>query len=68
MNENPKFNCKDFYDHVYFKSKFPKFPDSIISKLVEIQREHVIFVPSKDEKDKKTFNFEKNGKFVIDFE
>lgn len=68
MDKNPKFNCKDFYDHSYFRNKFPKFPENIIDKLVEIQREHVIFVPYKEAKDKKILNVDKNGSFVVDFE
>jgi len=65
---DPKFDCRDFYDYEYFESKFPKFPPEIIEKLVDIQRERVVFVSNKDEKTRSNMKKSENGNYVLYFD
>ena len=71
MDENKKFDCREFYDYQYFEKKFPKFPEAIINKLVDIQKDRIQFIFDKKNKDdqnnQEISNF-KDGKFVLNFD
>ena len=47
-----RFMCTQFYTFEHFQKRFPKFPDAIIEKMVQIQNEWVVYVPVKQEDEK----------------
>lgn len=69
MDENKKFDCTEFYTYEYFERKFPKFPEQILQKLVDIQKERVAFIFSNEKNSGKQINEPvKEGKFIVEFD
>jgi len=62
-----KFMSTQFYTFEHFQKRFPKFPDSVIEKMVEIQNERVVYVPLKRQEAEKDLNRTDDG-FRVTFD
>jgi len=62
-----KFMATQFYTFEHFQKRFPKFPDTIIQKMVDIQNDRVVYVPVKNDAEADISRTDQ-GEFAVSFD